>query len=455
MRHVTLALAAPLACTAHVEPPALDPERGDPPSASDPALEPAGLAAPPPARPAAPSIATCPIDHPRALELRVDAVSDIGDVAGERWLVAREAGVPTLLHLDRAGGLARVALERWTEDIAAEGDARLRLFHTDAPARWAAVDLRDPDAPVRGALSGLPGLVPGEHPKGVASDGARALVSLYRENPHPGGERYVGDTFLLSVPDGERIGPRADMTVWTAHCAGGRCYGVATVNDDPQARALVALGDAGARRLDALGRWGCSGLATWLEGQEWMIAWSEPGAIGLAAVHLSTGGHAVGRLPLSGSACAEFEHLAVADRHGLVVAEGRRAFVPISPTLAAGARELLPRFHHPRQRYIAVGDGVLVADFDAASGLRHGPPGPDGTREYAEVWSFAGRHQFLRPAPGEWTAEPDAPLPHDGERGDLGRGYDVHLLARPGHAGVLLAGDGPPSAYLPLRRPCP
>lgn len=446
-----LLVALPLlACTAHVDPHAARPDPGDSPSDPTPLAD-----APPPA--AAPPIATCPIDHPRPQELRLAAVTDIGDVAGKRWLVAREADAPVLLHLDAAGALARVALDTWTEDIAAEGDARLRLFHTDAPARWSTVDLRDPDAPVAGRPAPLPGLVPGEHPKAVASDGARALVSLYREATRPGGQRYEGDTFLLAVPSGERIGPRAGMTVWTAHCEAGRCLGVATPNGDPQARVLVELGDAGARRLAELGRWDCTGVATWLEGQQWRIAWADRRAIGVAALDGATGKLRQDSVATSDRDCADVEHLAVAGRHGLVVSapDGRRAFVPLGADLHPGPPELLPTFSHPRQKLLAVGDGALVVDFNAASGLRHGPPGPDGTREYDEVWQFEGLHRFLRPAAGEWTAEPAAPLPHDGEHGTFARGYDLHLLARPGHAGVLLVGDGLPGAWLPLRRPCP
>jgi hypothetical protein len=440
-----LVFLLPLACTPHVDPSAEQPDGAPQPRYADPA----------PSRERPPAIATCPIDQPRPQELTLDAVSDIGDVAGKRWLVAREADVPVLLHLDPTGALARTRLAEWTEDIAVEADTRLRLFHTQKPARWSLVDLRDPDVPVVGPLAPLPGLVPGEYAKAVASDGTRALVSLYRENPRPGGERYIGDTVLLDVATGEQIGPRADMTVWTAQCAAGTCYGVATVNADPNTRALVALGDTGPRRLEALGQWGCGSLATWLDGQTKMIAWSEQGKLGFAAVDLATGAHALADLAVPGS-CPELRHLALADRHGVLVNDaGRARFIAVGPTLATSAPELLPRFDHRQQQFIAAGDGVLLADFDAASGLRHDPPGPDGSYEYNEVWQFSGRHRFLHPAPGTWTAEPAAPLPHDGEDGQFARGYRVHLLARPGHAGVLLVGDGLRGAWLPLRRPCP
>ncbi|MBZ5710468.1 hypothetical protein [Nannocystis pusilla] len=436
-----LLLAALLGCGARVDPPPAEPTSAAPPdpSATAPAVA-----------------ATCPIDQPAAEELRLAAVVDLGDVAGKRWLVAREGDLPVLLHLDAAGALARTRLPDWTEDIAVERDSGLRLFFTDEPT-WAAVDLRDRDAPVVAAPVAVPGLVPGEYPKGVASDGARALVSLYRDARRPGGERHDGDTFLLDVATGGRLGPRAGMTVWAAHCDAGRCLGVATPNGDRKSRTLVELGESGAVRLGDLGRWDCSGLVTWLEGQEWRIAWSERKTIGLAAFDLEAGKLRQDSFPTADPDCADLAHLALPDRHGLVVtaADARRAFVPIGPDLRPGAPELLPKFEHARQRFLALGDGVLLVDFAASAGLRHGPEDADGVREYHDVWQFAGRRQYARPAPGEWKAEPAVALPHDGERGEIARGYDVHLLARPGHAGVLLAGDGLPSTWLPLRRPCP
>jgi hypothetical protein len=441
-----LVLLLPLACTAHVDPPAQGP---------DPAP---ALTAPTPEAPRAPArtIATCPIDQPRAQTLELDAVSDAGDLAGKTWLVARAADVPILLHLDRTGALARTRIPAWTEDIALES-AALRLFHTQKPARWSLVDVRDPDAPVVGPLAPLPGLVPGDYPKAVASDGRRVLVSMYRANPKPDGERYVGDTFLLDVATGERVGPRADMTVWTAQCAAGTCYGVATVNADPQTRALVALGEAGSHRLETLGQWSCGGLATWRDGQHWQIAWSEKGRIGLASVDLVTRAHTLGDLRTAPDACPEVRHLALADREGLLVADGDRLqFVAIDAPLTRSPPEFLPPFEHRQQQLIASGGDVLLVDYDASSGLQKDrTQAPDGSYEYDEVWQFAGRHRFLRPRPGQWDADPAAPLPHDGEDGKLGRGYAVHLLARPGHAGVLVVGDGLPSEYLPLRRPCP
>lgn len=438
-----LALLLPLACTAHVDPPTREP----PPTSPAPQASQAVV----------PPIATCPIDQPRPQALDLSAVSDIGVVSGKTWHVAQEAGVPVLLHLGRDGALARTPILAWTEDIAPE-TAALRLVHTQKPARWSVVDLHDPDAPVVHPEAPLPGLLPGDHPKAVASDGFRALVSLYRENPRPGGERYVGDTVLLGVATGARLGPRADMTVWTAHCAAAVCYGVATVNADPPTRALVALDETRSRRLAALGQWGCGGLATWRDGQHWLIAWSEEGRIGLAAVDLVGGAPTLGEIRTAPGTCTDVRHLALPDRHGLLTKDGDRLrFTPVSAApLRSDPPELLPVLAHDQHQLIAAGDGVLVVDYDASSGLQKDrAPAPDGKVEYDHVWRFAGRHLFLRPAPGQWAADPAAPLPHDGEDGRHGRGYTVHLLARPGHAGVLLAGDGLPSEYLPLRRPCP
>lgn len=428
---------------------------GDPRPAEGPAPAPAREPAPAPAPRPAP--ATCAITSPTIEAIKLGAVAELPRAGGKSWLVADEDGAPALLHLGPAGQLARAAIPQWTEDVAGEG-AALRLLRAGAPATWWPVDLRDPDAPAIGPAAAIPGLVPGDHPKGFASDGARALVSLYRESTRPDGPRYQGDTFLLAVPSGERIGPRADMTVWTAECHAGACYGVAAVNDDPDVRALVALDGAGARRIGALGRWGCSGLQTWREGQIWTIAWSEARAVGVAALDLATGAVNTIRLPTDDRACAELRHLEVGGRHGLALTTSRsgRAFVPIGAELRPGVPEPLPPLTGAQQRFADLGDGVLFADFTAASGLQKDhSPDPDGKLEYDEVWSFSGRAGVLRPAASGWTLEDTAPLPHDGEDGRMAGGYGVHLLTRPGHAGVLLVGDGLPGAFVRLRGPCP
>jgi hypothetical protein len=443
-------IAALLACActsgAHGEPAPAPAREPTPPPA--PAREPAPAPAP--------VVATCALASPKIDTLQLGAVAELGVAAGKSWHVAEADGAATLLHLGPAG-LTRTPLPQWTEDVAAE-PAALRLLRAAAPATWWSLDLRDPDVPTLGPAAAIPGLVPGEYPKGFASDGARALVSLYRESNKPDGPRYQGDTFLLEVPGGARIGPRADMTVWTAECHAGACFGVAAINDDPDVRALVALDGAGARRIGALGRWGCVGLETWREGQTWTIAWSEERVVGVAALDLATGAVTTVRIPTDDRECAPLRHLAVGGRHGLMLTATRsgRAFVPIGPDLRPGVPEPLPPLTGAQQRFADLGDGVLVADFTAASGLQKDRrPDPDGKIEYDEVWSFSGRVGVLRPAPAGWTLADAAPLPHDGEDGRMAGGYAVHLLTRPGRAGVLLVGDGLPSAFALLRGPCP
>lgn len=416
--------------------------------------------APPPADPTPATtppapIATCPVAAPRPEPIDARAVADVDVVAGKRWLVVQIERAPTLLHLDARGQLARMALPAWTEDIAAEPDA-LRLLRTPDPATWWRLDLRDPDVPTLGPAAAIPGLVPGEYPKGFASDGARALVSMYRESTQPG-PRHRGDTFLLDVATGARVGPRADMTVWTAVCDRGACYGVATPEDDLDLRALVALDERGARRLGALGRWDCTGLVTWREGQTWTIAWSERRAVGLAAVDLASGATRTAQIPTDDADCAELRGLEIDGHHGLLLTATRsgRAFVSIGADLRPGVPEPLPPLTGARQRFADLGDAVLVADYTATRGLQKDrSPDPDGKIEYDEVWRFSGRAGLLRRGAAGWTLDDVVPLPHDGEDGRMAGGYDVHLLTRPGHAGVLLSGDGLTGAYVALREPC-
>lgn len=383
--------------------------------------------------------------------LAVRSTSELGVVAGKRWVVATLAERPVLLHLGPAGALTHAPLSRWTEDVAPEGEG-MRLFFTGPPrARWSRVELADRDAPREGADVPLAELVPGEYPKGVASDGTRALVSLYRS-----GERgYEGDTFLLEIPSGRRRA-RAGVTVWTAQCLGGRCFGVATENADPEVRALVEVSDAGARRVGALGRWNCSGAETWRQGESWLVAWSERGAVGVAALDLRSGALVQAQIPASEGTCPSVQALAVGGRRGVVVgaAGGGKAFVPVGPGVALGAAEALPAFTGARQIFAEAGSGALVLDFTAAAGMVHGPEDPSGMREYHEVWSFSGRHGLLRRGARGWELSAEGPLPHDGTRGEFSRGFDVYALTRPGHAGALMVADAGESAYYPLLGPC-
>lgn len=431
--------------------------RGD--GSPAPAPAPAPEAAARPVRAASPdmSIPTCPVGQLVPQPIDLDATVDLGLAAGKRWLVATRADKPVLLHLGADGALAHTPLARWTEEVAFEGDAAMRLFYTGAPATWASVDLQAPDAPRIAAEAALPGLVPGDYPKGVASDGTRALVSLYRASKELSGPRHVGETFLLAVPSGQRLGPPAEMTVWTAHCAGGRCYGVATVKDDEEARALVVLDENGPLRVGTLGRWDCTGVETWLDGQAWMLAWSERRSAGVAALDLTTGVLTTAAIATGDPDCAAVQALAAGGRRGVVVAApgGGEAFVALGPDLQPGPPEPLPALPHTRRRFAPSGAGALVLSYTASSGLMHDrEPGPDGKREYNEVWRFDGAHGFLRPG-ARWTLEDPGPLPHDGEEGTMSRGYEVHPVTRPGHAGVLVVADSGPSAYYPLRRPCP
>lgn len=397
----------------------------------------------------------CPVRPIVGQDLAIEGTSDLGVAAGKRWVVATLAERPVLLHLGPEGALTHAPISRWTEDVAPEGEG-LRLFFAGPPrATWSRVELADPDAPREGAAASLADLVPGEYPKGVASDGTRALISLYREAKRAGGARYEGDTFLLEVPSGRRRA-RADMTVWTARCVGGRCFGVATENADPEVRALVEVSDAGARRVGALGRWECSGVETWESGESWLIAWSERRAVGVAALDLRSGALVQAQIPAGEGPCASVQALAAGGRRGVVVgaAGGGKVFVPVGAGAALGEAEALPRFTGSRQIFAEAGSGALVLDFTAASGMVHGPEDPDGMREYHEVWSFSGRHGLLRRGRRGWELGAEGPLPHDGAEGTFSRGYEVHALTRPGHAGVLMAADAGASAYYPLLGPC-
>lgn len=368
-------------------------------------------------------------------------------------------GRPVLLHVDSAVGLVQTPLPWWSEDVALERGERPALRMIDASGgRWLRIDLSDPRAPVVGPEAPIPGLVPGEYPKGVASDGRRALVSLYRQAPEGAKQRYIGETFLLDVATGERIGAPAPATVWTASCAGGRCFGLANVNDDPDATKLVELEEKGLRTVADLGAWSCSGAAQWHTGEEWRIARNGRGQVHLDAINLASGAHRQGVIRVGGDACTSIDHVSVPDGDGLIVEEAAGArFFPIGDLLRPGEARPLPARPHREHHYVRAGDSVLVADVDAASWMQHGPPGPDGGYEYDQLWSFAGQAGLLDPSarPWTWRASGPSPLPHDGEDGTMGDGYRTIVMSAPGQAAVLIVGGvAEPSDAVMLLGPC-
>ncbi|MCB9567073.1 MAG: hypothetical protein H6710_07675 [Myxococcales bacterium] len=442
-----LPLALALACGG-VRPEGAAEGRVSPPTAG-------GIASPHDPSPP-PGAATGPVVGGR-VDLR--AATMIGEAAGKRWVVALPAGDERrgalLLHLDRGGRLAETALPWWSEDVAIErGEPpRLRVIDTEA-RRWFAVDLADPDAPTIGEVRPIPGLVAGAYPKGVASDGVRALVSLYREAPRGASQRYLGETFLLDVASGRRVGAPGPATVWAATCAGGRCYGLAEANRDPQPSVIVTMDDAGYRELGELGPWRCPGAETWEVGDTWFLAWADRGRVGLVAVDLPSGAIRRGAIELDGDACPFVQAVEVAGGRALVIdVVGEPRLVEVDGALRGGPPQPLPAMSFERQAYARVDAWLLAIDYRAASGMIHDPPGPDGSYEYREVWDFSGRGGLLEASGGRWRWRREAALPHSGESGDFGDGYRPLLMTAPGRGGVLLVGDGLPSEFVALIGP--
>jgi hypothetical protein len=259
--------------------------------------------------------------------------------------------------------------------------------------------------------------------------------------------------------------------VWAASCADGRCYGLAEANRDPQPSVLVALDDAGYRELADIGPWRCGGAEDWRVGDEWRLAWSERGKIGLAAVDLRGGEVRTGTLAVGGDDCvsaAAAVELGGGAR-GLIVTRDRGMSKPGTCALyvldegrgglVGGDPQALPAMTFPRQAFAPVGDvgWLLAIDYSAASGMIHGPPDADGSYEYHETWDFSGRVGLLERerGGGAWGWLREAPLPHSGDGGDFSGGYRPHLLTGPGSGGVLLVGDGMPSEYVAAVEPCP
>ncbi len=400
------------------------------------------------------------------------AVTRIGEFQGRTWVVAMAPSEPTnpadsdsdeahavLLHIDSALGLVRTPLPWWSEDIAVERGEKpaLRMIDSDG-ARWLPIDLSEPRDPQVGPEVPIPGLVPGEYAKAVASDGERGLVSLYRRAPDGATPRYLGETFLLDVATGERVGAPAPATVWMASCASGRCYGLAELNDAPDQNKLVELGPDGLRVLAELGPWTCGGATEWHTAEEWRIARNGPGKVLLNAINLRTGAHRAETLELGGNTCTSVAHVSTPQGDGLIEGDGANArFFPIDGQLRPGKAQSLPTRPHREHEYVRAGDSVLAVDVEANTWMKHDSPGPDGEYEYNRYWSFAGQGGLLDPAPSGWRWRDSNPsaLPHDGEDGELHDGYRPIVMSAPGQAAVLVIGGmSEPSDLVTYFGPC-
>lgn len=389
------------------------------------------------------------------MSLKLDAVVRIGDVAGRTWVVAmgpeRQA---LLLHLDSVGGLRQTPLPWWSERAAIEGGERpgLRFIDT-AKSRWFRVDLGDPRRPEVGPVRPISGLKPGQYPKAVASDGRRALVSLYRRAAGQSEPRYLGETFLLDAVTGAGIGPPVPATLWMARCARGRCFGLAELNRAPQPTALVEVADGGLRELEVLGAWGCSGAVDWREGDDWWIARSERGRVALSVLDLQNG--EIRRQSIEvGDECSEPQHIALEEGHGLIL--NGRQLIRVGATFEGANSGPMPvpvPLYAERQVVRAEG-WILVADFESVSWMQHDPPDANGEYEYTQYFSFKGQAGLLEREGLGWRWKSRQELPHSGEEGSFGDGYRPIVMSAPGQAGVLLTGDMGPSEYISLVEPC-
>ena len=397
----------------------------------------------------------CPQEQVIRASLELNTVHRIADVAGRTWVVAEgPKGRALLLHLDSAGGLVQTPLPWWSERVAIEGgDAPGLRFIDAATPRWFRVDLGDPRRPKVGPVRSIPGLTPGQYPKAVASDGRRALVSLYRRATEPGkgGPRYLGETFFLDVLTGAKIGDSAPATLWMARCAAGRCFGLAELNRAPQPNMLVEIDDAGLREIQELGAWDCSGAVEWREGDEWWIARNERGRVALSVLDLSSGRLRQESVEVGGE-CSEVQPIALPEGHGLVI-HGRQ-LIRIGEAGEGAKLVPLPQKQSTERLVVGAEGWILATDFDSASWMQHDPPDVNGEYEYTEHFSFKGQAGLLELEGARWRWKSVADLPHSGEEGDYGNGYRPLVMSAPGQAGVLLVNDMGPSEYIALVEPC-
>lgn len=403
---------------------------------------------------------SCAVEKPRPIEREVRAVSQVADLAGKRWLVAQTgpvgASTPALLHLGPKGQLVQTKLPTWTEDTAVELPSTLRFLVTTDKPRWWTVDVSEPDRPVVHKPVRLAGLEPGKHPKGFASDGTRALISMYRTAPAGSKPPYVGETALYQVPSGTPTTDLAPVTVWAAECLKGICYGLGTPNRVGADGELRQFRDGGHQRLKRLSGWDCAGAAQWRVGSHWLLAFPGQGVVRLLAVDLPKGRVASAKIAATSGRCSQVTWARMAGRDGIVVEDERsHFFVSVSTALEIGSPELLPKLSDREHVIAPMADGAFLVSFTSAGGMIHGPRDPSGMVEYHNVWDFTGQAGLLYHQDAAWALVDAQPLPRAGESGEFSDGLRGQALTRPGYAMALVVGSrGEPGASVLLRQPC-
>lgn len=421
-----------------------------------PAASPATQGGPTPRPRTRPDIRSCAASGgPKPVDL--DPRINLGEVAGVTWLFGYAAGDAVLARLGRAGELATTKVPLHNAQAGAiDGDA-IWLYaprESDAiPTRWAAVDVRDPDAPVTGPVEPLQVGARLDYAVSLAVGTRRALVVT--------GVPDEREMVLLDRATRAAVAPphapgKGFLPV-ASFCDDARCAVVAVTDEGggPERRLVVirVLAD-GAREQEPLAP-GWIGLPHAADlGDRVVVAWPDHDGASLRA--LDRWGRTVGPIEhVPKASYAPSEALLAADGRAALALGGRDGWTvrPIGPDAALGPPRTIPGTPLHFLLGAPLVDGL--AWINVGGDVRYEEIGHSGAMTHA--WHSSVVAGFL--------PDGDAPVTRTeiSSSGGPGRGgLDPFLLVRPGAASVLVVPRGDAQTFsadtatlTPLRTPCP
>jgi hypothetical protein len=407
-------------------------EPGLPPDAAGPEL-----AEPAPGARAA--IRSCPVGG-EPVHVHFEPRLELGEAGGVTWLYGQSGGDAVLAHLAASGSLVFHPVPLLDAQAGAVDGTRLWLYAPGAaagvPARWAAVDVTDPERPISGDVAALS--------LGARSDVAAALAVGARRAVVVVGAPEDRELVLLDTATRTAVGPAhalgAGLEPVHAVCDDDHCAVVATTDakGGPGRRLVVirVLAD-GAREQEALAPDWVGRAAAATRDDQVIVAW--PDLTGLKLRALDRGGRPIGpAVPVPADRSAWNLDSALLHADGSVMLaiheHGGWSVAPVGPHILPGPRRALPGADRRELRGAPLDDGLAWINLDGVLAPAVDEEGAGVMLHSRSALAFGG---FL-----PITDEPNLSI-------DLGNygcggagGFEAHVLTRPGAAGALLVPRG-------------
>jgi len=371
---------------------------------------------------------------------------EVGEAGGVTWVLGsvqvEGSYRHALAHLDRSGGLVITPIEMIV-DVAAASEDRIWLFASH-PARWAVVDVRDPDAPVVGAEVTLALGVTEVFANDFAVGSRRAVVVQDRDS-----------VVTVDTATGVAVAPPqalpSGFESLHAECADDRCVVVGVVDryDDMQVVAVRVRAD-GTTQAEPLSPRGISRPFADGHQRRVFVGWLMGRHVQLRALDVQ--GRGVARSSLS-RARGKFDRaelfvgvdalsLAVDDLDRWDVAEVRASG-------RLGRRRVVPGADRVGLLGAPLDDGLAL--FNLSDSVDHVTSGSYSFHN----WETTAKVGFV-------AAHARDPRWREvaAKRGDGSEGSHVRVLTRPGAAAVLqtwhggISNAGSAALFVPLRVPC-